>query len=72
MTIEENIEELETLKVSAPHEIKLSYLDHRSRKTTKLVGNTCEENYVKGQHRTYEFEFKEPQFVTRIQLSTLD
>ncbi|MEX1198896.1 MAG: hypothetical protein WEB57_13690 [Pseudohongiellaceae bacterium] len=72
MSVEKDIGELEALKVSAPHEINLSYLDHRSRKTTKLVGNTSEQNYVKGQHRTYEFEFKEPQFVTRIQLSTLD
>jgi len=72
MSIEEDIGELEALKVSAPHEINLSYLDHRSRKTTKLVGNTSEQNYVKGQHRTYEFEFKEPQFVTRIQINTLD
>lgn len=72
MSVEKDIEELETLKVSAPHEITLSYLDYRNRKTTRLVGNTSKDNYVKGQHRTYEFEFKEPQFITRIQFSTMD
>lgn len=72
MSVEEGIAKLEALKVSSPHEISISYLDHRSRRTTKLVGNTSKENYVKGQHRTYEFEFKEPQFVTQIQLGSLD
>lgn len=72
MSVEKDIGELEALKVSAPHEIDVSYLDHRGRKTTKLVSNTSEENYVKGQRRAYEFEFKEPQFVTQIQISTLD
>ena len=72
MSVEKDIGELEALKVSAPHEIDVSYLDHRGRKTTRLVSNTSEENYVKGQRRAYEFEFKEPQFVTQIQISTLD
>lgn len=72
MSVEKDIEELAALKVSAPHDIKIHYLDYRGRKTTKLVGNTSEENYVKGQHRTYEFELKEPQFISRIQISTLD
>ena len=70
MSVEEDIEELESLKILTPHEINISYLDHRGRKTTKLVGNASQENHVKGQHRTYEFEFKEPQFVSRIQFST--
>ncbi|WP_420467810.1 hypothetical protein [Panacagrimonas sp.] len=72
MSVDSDIGELETLKTSAPHEINISFLDHRGRKTTKLVGNTSEENHVKGRHRTYEFEFKELQFVSRIQISTRD
>lgn len=72
MSVEKEISELETLKVSAPHELNIYYFDHRGRKTTKLIGNTSKENYVKGQHRTYEFEFKEPHYVSRVQLNTLD
>lgn len=72
MSVEKDIGELEALNVSVPHDINISHLDHRGRKTTKLVGNTSQENHVKGQHRTYEFEFKEPQFVSRLQFSTLD
>ena len=64
MGVEETIGKLETLKALTPHEINISSLDHRGRKTTKLVGNTDPSNYVKGQHRLYEFEFKEPQFVS--------
>ncbi|WP_290524722.1 hypothetical protein [Alcanivorax sp.] len=72
MSVDEEIGELETLMASAPHEINISFLDHRGRKTTKLVGNTSEKNFVKGQNRTYEFEFKEPQFVSLIQIDTRD
>lgn len=72
MSVEQDIGELEALKVSAPHDLDISYLDHRGRKTTKLVANTSPENHVKGQHRNYKFEFKEPQFVSRVQFNTAD
>ena len=72
MNAEKDIEVMESLEVSTPHEINIIHLDHRGRKTTKLVGNTTEYNYIKGQHRKYEIEFKEPIFVSRIKLDTED
>lgn len=72
MSVEEEIAELEGLTVASPHAISIEYLDHRGRKTTKLVGNTSDENHIKSQHRTYEFEFKEPQFVSAIQFHSVD
>lgn len=72
MSVEEEIDELEALTVFSPHAISIDYLDHRGRKTTKLVGNTSDENHIKSQHRTYEFEFKEPQFVSGIQFHSIE
>ncbi|MBQ0794505.1 hypothetical protein [Zhongshania sp.] len=72
MSVEEEIVKLEGLTVSSPHAISIEYLDHRGRKTTKLVGNASDENHIKSQHRTYEFEFKEPQFVSAIQFHSVD
>ena len=72
MGAEEDIGQLESLSVFSPHDIDIQSLDHRGRKTTKLVGNTSESNHIKGQHRKYEFEFKEAQFVSSIQFNTID
>lgn len=72
MSVEEEIAKLEGLTVASPHAISIEYLDHRGRKTTKLVGNASDENHIKSQHRTYEFEFKEPQFVSTIQFHSVD
>lgn len=72
MSAEEDIGGLESLTVFSPHEIDIQALDHRGRKTTRLVGNTSESNHVKGQHRKYEFEFKEAQFISSIQFNTID
>lgn len=72
MSVEEEIAKLEGLTVASPHAISIEYLDHRGRKTTKLVGNANDENHIKSQHRTYEFEFKEPQFISAIQFHSVD
>jgi hypothetical protein len=72
MSVEEEIAELEGLTVASTHAISIEYLDHRGRKTTKLVGNASDESHMKSQHRAYEFEFKEPQFVSAIQFHSVD
>ena len=72
MTAEEDLKKLSLQRVLSPHEIKISHMDHRGRKTTKLVGNTTSSNYIKSQNRTYEFEFEEPLFISHIQFKTVE
>jgi len=49
-------------------EIDASFLDQQSRKTTKLINNTSEENFQKGKSREFNFYFKDPVFVSEIRV----
>jgi len=49
-------------------EIDASFLDQQSRKTTKLINNSSEENFQKGKSREFNFNFKEPVFVSEIRI----
>lgn len=49
-------------------EIDASFLDQQSRKTTKLVNNSSEVNFQKGKSRDFNFNFKEPVFVSEIRI----
>lgn len=49
-------------------EIDISFLDQQSRKTTKLINNTSEDNFQKGKSREFNFNFREPVFVSEIRV----
>lgn len=72
MTIEQRIDEMRGIAISASHPISLSFFDRRNRKTTKLIGNADESRYIKSQNRRYEFELAKPVFIRTISFSAVD
>lgn len=50
--------------------LSLNRFNKRTKKATKLIENADPSNFVKGQHREYSFDLKEPTFVQHIEVHT--
>ncbi|MBD9621902.1 hypothetical protein IB279_02980 [Ensifer sp. ENS06] len=55
-------------ELKKPQNIDISFFSHRTRKSTSLVGNQSEENYVKARRDWLDFDFKDIVYVTSIRV----
>ncbi|MCF6197132.1 MAG: hypothetical protein L3J50_10570 [Emcibacter sp.] len=70
LTEEEMLSKIEDEQLIVGKEIPIELFGKRTSKTTQLVNNTDQENYLMGRSRPYEFTLEEPLYINSIVIST--
>lgn len=55
-------------ELQRPKNIDISFFSHRTRKSTSLIGNQVEENYIRARRDWLDFDFKDVIYVTSIRV----
>lgn len=53
-----------------PHPISIEFFSKAHNKTTKLINNSVPDFSIEGQHRWYDYSFKQPAYLTEIRISS--
>lgn len=64
----DSIDEDSSIKLPKPKAIDISFFSHKTRKSTRLIDNASEKNYMKARREWMEFEFTEVIYVTTIEI----
>lgn len=64
------MEELNSEEVKLPTQIPVTLFRKRSNKTTKLINNGSEHNFLKGRNSRFHFDLEEPIFISSISVKT--
>ena len=69
-TTEANIQKIKSFEINGNNEIPFELVLGRQNKTTKLLANSDSVEPMQGQNRWYHYEFEQPVFLSKIDVST--
>lgn len=62
------LEELKSVPIPSAKDIDISFFSHRQRRSTQLVGNQFESNFIKARSKWMDFDFTEFIYVTSLKV----